>query len=571
MAALALLAGCGDKTAPPAAAPPVAASGWVHQDPAHRAEIALVFVHGVFGDARGTWTNDNGRTFFDLIHQHPKIGKPVDIYAFGFPSNKVRSGSFSISDASKSLFDKLEYHELNKYPTVIFVAHSMGGLVVMRTLLDYPEYRQRAPLVVLYATPQEGAQISTLAAAVSDNGGLEQMLPADRNGYLQLLDTQWKLQDKKARPAVVCAFEKKPMASVMIVPWSSATRFCDGPGTPVSENHLGIVKPDGPDHDSVIVLVNALNANATGPQFAANLSMPDFVPQGEDYMFPLANPFGEQAARLVNSGRKAASFTFEQISPGLHVWPNTPAVIDGGASIDLKFGLGWGATALEYGFVLNSDAIGRKKVVVKVTNAEAMRLQQTKLENLALNNVNEMLSAPKPRPNWGSAEDMAKANDDIVANVRDTVRKSHPQLPEEAQWTIAAEVMNAIKLPKLALVALDKSTAVSPSGAATPGFKRLSAAANAQIRAPASAPAIRNPVSARLDPDTTVVSTQTAKLLKTYPGLASMGARLELSTLAEMDKTPVIRPAPPNPSGAGRTAVVRPAREAMIVRDPPSR
>jgi len=552
-AASALLAGCEKKPAPVAPVP-LAVSGWVHQDPARRAEIALVFVHGVFGDARGTWTNDNGRTFFDLIHKHPKIGKPVDIYAFGFPSNKVRSGSFSISDASKSLFDKLEYHDLNKYPTVIFVAHSMGGLVVMRTLLDYPGYRQRAPLVVMYATPQEGAQISTLAAAVSDNGGLEQMLPADRNGYLQLLDTQWKLQDKKSRPAIVCAFEKKPMATVMIVPWTSATRFCDGPGTPVSENHLGIVKPDGPDHDSVIVLVNALNANATGAQFAANLTMPDFVPQGEDYMFPLASPFGEQAARLINTGKKAASFTLEQISPGLHVWPTTPAVIDGGDSIDLKVGLGWGATALEYDFIFSSEATGRKKVIVKVTNAEAMRLQQMKLENLAVKNMNEMLAAPKARANWGSAEDREKANEDIVANVRDTVRTAHPQLPVEAQWTIAAEVMNAIKLPKLALVALDKSTTVSPKGAAAPGFKRLSTSVNAQIKAPERKDPV-NPHSsdaARLDLDTSEAAVHTARLLKTYPALAPMGVRLESrrvvdrSAVVALDRrTATVRPATP--------------------------
>lgn len=551
----ALLAGC-EKKAAPAPQAPLAISGWVHQDPAHRAGIALVFVHGVFGDARGTWTNGNGQSFFDLIHKHPKIDKPVDIYAFGFPSNKVRAGSFSISDASKSLFDKLEYHDLNKYPTVIFVAHSMGGLVVMRTLLDYPEYRQRAPLVVMYATPQEGAQISALAAAVSDNGGLEQMLPADRNGYLQLLDTQWKLQDKKSRPAIVCAFEKKPMASVMIVPWTSATRFCDGPGTPVSENHLGIVKPDGPDHDSVIVLVNALNANVTGAQFTANLSMPDFVPQGEHYMFALASPFGEQAARLINTGKKAASFTLEHISPGLHIWPTTPAVIDGGASIDLKVGLGWGATALEYDFILSSETTGRKKVIVKVANAEAMRLQQMKLENLAVKNMNAMLAAPKARANWGSAEDREKANDDIVANVRETVRASHPHLPVEAQWTIAAEVMNAIELPKLALVALEKSTTTSPKGATAPGFKRLSTSVNAQIKAPVR----KDPVSApggdaaRLELDTSEASVHTVRLLKTYPALAPLGTRLETrrvvdrSAVVALDRrTATVRPANPPP------------------------
>src|SRR5437867_2452094 len=38
-------------------------------------EIALVFVHGIFGDAQTTWQNANGTRFFDLVHDNPKVGK----------------------------------------------------------------------------------------------------------------------------------------------------------------------------------------------------------------------------------------------------------------------------------------------------------------------------------------------------------------------------------------------------------------------------------------------------------------------------------------------------------------
>ena len=43
---------------------------WVCQAAPH-ARTAVVFVHGIFGDTNGTWANDNGRTFFDLLASAP--------------------------------------------------------------------------------------------------------------------------------------------------------------------------------------------------------------------------------------------------------------------------------------------------------------------------------------------------------------------------------------------------------------------------------------------------------------------------------------------------------------------
>lgn len=172
-----VLGGCERKVDKPSTTPPVAImppdSAWVYQNKAHRADVAIVFVHGIFGDARDTWTNANGQTFFDLIHDHPNVGKPVDVFTFGFPSGVFDKGAFDVQDASKSLRDKLLFYGVDKYESVVFVAHSMGGLVVMRTLITYPELRRQTPLVALYGTPQEGAQVSTIATRLTGNPALK--------------------------------------------------------------------------------------------------------------------------------------------------------------------------------------------------------------------------------------------------------------------------------------------------------------------------------------------------------------------------------------------------------------
>ncbi len=540
---------------PPAQAP--SESGWVYQDKAHHADVAVVFVHGLFGDTRGTWTNDNGKTFFDLIHAHPKIHQPVDVFAFGFPSTMLEAGSFDIQDASKALYDKLLYHELAAYPSVVFVAHSMGGLVVMRTLMSYPDIRNRTPLVVLYGTPQEGAQIATIARKVSNNTALEQMLPTDKDGYLRGLDTDWKLQDAKTRPKVVCAFEKKPTYGVMVVPWSSATRFCDGPASPIGESHLGMVKPDGPDHDAVIVLVNALNDTVTGPHFAAELTTPDFAPQGNDYVFPIASPIGKHPARLINMGRRSATFTLAEVSAGLYVWPNdTPRILAGGERIDLFFGLEWGATASEYRFVLRSDAGAEKRVLVKVADLAAMQKEQATLQRQASANVYAMLQGPKDRIGWGSVSDKEKANLDIADTVRETIRRSNPDLPKEAQWVLAAEVMNSMHLPELSLLALAKVRQDAPRGATLPAFAKLSASANAQLAqqgkgGPAS-PAVPRGVPGGAEqrlaatPDQSLISMKTANLLKSFPGLSSL----------QLGAYGLVTTPPPEKNKQGQRAVV---------------
>jgi hypothetical protein len=168
----------------------------------------------------------------------------------------INAGSFDIREASNKLHESLQYNRVLEYRTIVLVAHSMGGLVVLRYLLNHRDLLERVPLIVLYATPQEGSQIATVAQLM--NPAIEQMLPADRNGYLQGLSDEWGLL--RARPHVSCGYEKLATYGVMIVPWASATRFCDGaPSAIGNADHIGIVKPDRAGHDSIVLLVNALN------------------------------------------------------------------------------------------------------------------------------------------------------------------------------------------------------------------------------------------------------------------------------------------------------------------------
>src|SRR5262245_33696960 len=190
-------------------------SQWVvQQTPA--SQVAVVFVHGIFGDAVKTWTSASNKRFFDLLESVPEISKKTDMLAVGFPSSMFGSGSFDIREAANRLHVRLGVHNVLDRQKIVFVAHSMGGLVVLRELLAHRELLERVPVVVFLATPQEGSDITRIADHISNNPALSQMRPADANTLLQTLSDDWNSIPQNARPHVRCAYEKLATHGVLI-------------------------------------------------------------------------------------------------------------------------------------------------------------------------------------------------------------------------------------------------------------------------------------------------------------------------------------------------------------------
>jgi pimeloyl-ACP methyl ester carboxylesterase len=149
---------------------------------------------------------------------------------------------------------------------IIFVAHSMGGLITIKYLLRNPDVAKKVPLVFLYSTPLNGSNIAKIGAFFSDNPGLPAMYPNesenDRNFYLTSLIDDWK--DKiynKGGPTIRCAYEKEPIAGNLIVDRVSASLICIGRSVAIPANHKNMFRKADYNSVSYLALKDAISEN----------------------------------------------------------------------------------------------------------------------------------------------------------------------------------------------------------------------------------------------------------------------------------------------------------------------
>ena len=221
-------------------------------------ERVIVFVHGIFGDADGTWRYSPSVYWPSLLLADDAF-RDSDVYVASYPTPYL-GNTMTVDEVVTNLNNRLISDGIfSKHREVIFVCHSLGGLVIQRLLLTFREYARQVPLIYFYSTPETGAQIAKLGNVFSADPLLKEMFPGDSNDYLLNLENEWRAAQFHIHR--FCAYEKKKYRGVLVVDRLSSTRSCDEPPIAVNEDHVGIVKPNSTEHDSYIALRNAVIAN----------------------------------------------------------------------------------------------------------------------------------------------------------------------------------------------------------------------------------------------------------------------------------------------------------------------
>ena len=452
---------------------------WIYQD---NRKVAVVFVHGIFGDAMGTWTNANGQTFFKFLHDTPNLGENVDIYAFGFTSNMLESGSLKIGEAAVKLHEYLQFSGASNYEQIVFVAHSMGGLITMRELISHPEIARKVPLLVFYATPHEGSQITNIAEHVVRNPAIKQMFPVDGNDYLQQLNEDWvRVRSGVPTPTMVCAYETKPVGPSRIVPWASSTRNCDTVAAAIeNSNHMTIVKPDAADHPSVVLLVNALRNHVLPRMDPAAWDTPDFQPEQDRWTYELKDINGKNGVVIGNRGAIGQPYLIELVDAADMVMSpeQMPRYVAPSARDEVKLIL-VNDLRPEYRLKVRLGSSPERMVIARIRNMGAAVAERNQRREAAAEGINAYLASST---NVAAFQQLSPAeqNQKMAELASEAIARQNPDLPENAKLLVTADTLASMNLANSAAATLGTLEEKFPASAKSASARRLAGTVSAQ-------------------------------------------------------------------------------------------
>ncbi|KAK2601829.1 hypothetical protein QQS21_004612 [Conoideocrella luteorostrata] len=240
-------------------------------DPAD-AEFVIVAVHGLGANPKYTWTraSHNGSAEQESTSSSSRVHLLRDLLGPDFPQARILCFEYDCDwlinasaktswEIGRSLLDQLKAENLHRPLPIVFIGHSLGGIVIKES----DEVFNTTSGIIFLGTPHHGSSASTAAAVlafvtsfVGSDATLPLSLRSDRNELSNLADTfQKRLFSKQSRhkkfPVIAfyetkrtCVFRWLPLGKV--VSRNSATVHADEVHA-VDTDHSGLNKYTGRD------------------------------------------------------------------------------------------------------------------------------------------------------------------------------------------------------------------------------------------------------------------------------------------------------------------------------------
>ena len=99
-----------------------------------KAQTSAVFVHGILSSGETCWRHDDGSYWPELLTNEPELIS-LGIYVFTYQTG-IFSGSYRVSDIVDALKEHMRLDGVLESERLIFVCHSLGGIVVRKFLVE---------------------------------------------------------------------------------------------------------------------------------------------------------------------------------------------------------------------------------------------------------------------------------------------------------------------------------------------------------------------------------------------------------------------------------------------------
>jgi WD40 repeat protein/pimeloyl-ACP methyl ester carboxylesterase len=238
--------------------------------------VDLVFVHGLGGGSRKTWSKTSSISHYwpqrwlssDPAFQH------VRIHSYGYNSDwaKGKDNCLNLHHFGKSLLGELitAPHLGNANTPIVLIGHSMGGLVIKKMYLlsrkddSVSSFARRLHSIYFLATPHRGSDSAKLLKNILHMASTNRAYidDLDRNsGAIQSLNDEFRNFSGQVKLWSFYETQKLNvgMTSRLIVdPDSAILGYKEEIQIPMNADHRSICKFDSPTDPNYIIIRNAL-------------------------------------------------------------------------------------------------------------------------------------------------------------------------------------------------------------------------------------------------------------------------------------------------------------------------
>ena len=157
---------------------------------------AVIFLHGFRSSTLGSWQNSSRISWPQLLENESQF-KDLGIYTFDYYTD-LQSGSYRLGDAVDALKENLRMDGAYKANRLIFVCHSMGGIVVRKFIVDRQLDILSAKIAIglfLVASPSLGSSYANFFSKLVrflHNSQLDILRFSQDNAWLNDLDTTFR-------------------------------------------------------------------------------------------------------------------------------------------------------------------------------------------------------------------------------------------------------------------------------------------------------------------------------------------------------------------------------------------
>jgi len=204
-------------------------------------DAVIVFLHGFTGSNTETWGE-----FPSLLLQQPGLDS-WDVVSLGYSSKFAPdlTGTWSADapiDKLGTLLRTTVNFGLPGYKTLAILAHSMGGLVLQRALVDDSNFTARVSHMFLFGTPSNGLK------KASPIGFFKRQLRDMSQGSPFITDLRSKWQTKFGASLPFTFWTVAGERDEFVPSTSSLDVFPEERRAVIPGDHLAIVKPQNRDH-----------------------------------------------------------------------------------------------------------------------------------------------------------------------------------------------------------------------------------------------------------------------------------------------------------------------------------